>query len=320
MHADQTYLQLLTNILDDGIRSEDRTGVGTTSLFSPQMRFDLAKGFPLLTTKRVPFGLIKSELLWFLKGDTNIKYLLQHNNHIWDAWAFEKYIQTEHFTQQDPLRADFAKTALANGLNYRFNHSGFNNSYDTYMNEFIENVVSNPEYESFGELGPVYGKQWRDFNGIDQIQNVINQIKTNPESRRLIVSAWNPEDVPTMALPPCHMIFQFYVRNNTLSCHLYQRSGDMFLGIPFNIASYALLTHIIAKQTGLDVGELVMTIGDAHIYNNHIQQVTEQVGRTPRDLPTLAPFELKDLNAYAPGDFKLEGYDPHPSIKAPVAV
>ena len=253
--------------MDNGVQKGDRTGTGTISVFGRQLRFNLQDGFPLLTTKKLHIKSIIYELLWFLNGDTNIKYLNENGVRIWDEWA-----------------------------------------------------------DSNGELGPVYGKQWRswvcpDGSTIDQIENVINQIKSNPNSRRLIVSAWNPADVDQMALPPCHLLFQFYVADNKLSCQLYQRSADVFLGVPFNIASYALLTHIIAHQTELDVGEFVHTFGDVHIYNNHIDQVKLQLSRDTRKLPTL---QIKNagqyFNQYEFDDFIIDEYNPHPAIKAKVSV
>lgn len=231
-NADLEYLNLLNRIKQDGINSDDRTGVGTVSIFGPQMRFDLSEGFPLLTTKRVPFGLIKSELLWFLRGDTNIKYLLEHNNHIWDEWGFDSWVKAPTFTEQvndsvltPSIKASvFQATYNKFGANHRFENEWFNEQYSKYMRQYQEGILNDDTFSKrYGELGPVYGKQWRDFNGVDQIAEVIEQIKTNPNSRRLIVSAWNPKDVPDMALPPCHMQFQFYVRNGKLSCHLYQR-------------------------------------------------------------------------------------------------
>lgn len=261
------YHDLLERILADGAEKGDRTGTGTISVFGHQMRFDLSAGFPMLTTKRLPLKAIVHELLWFLAGDTNIKYLREHNVTIWDEWA-------------DPN----------------------------------------------GDLGPVYGRQWRSWEApdgrtIDQISNVVEMIRKNPDSRRLIVSAWNPADVDRMALPPCHCLFQFYVANGKLSCQLYQRSADTFLGVPFNIASYALLTMMIAQVTGLKAGEFVHTLGDAHLYANHVEQAHLQLSRSPRPLPTmkLNP-DVKDIFRFRYEDFTLEGYDPHPHIKAEVAV
>lgn len=263
----QQYLELLDHILKNGTQKEDRTGTGTLSVFGYQMRFDLSKGFPLVTTKKCHLRSIIHELLWFLKGDTNIKYLKDHKVSIWDEWADEN-----------------------------------------------------------GELGPVYGHQWRSWptpegNTIDQISSVIDQIKNNPDSRRIIVSAWNVSDIPNMALPPCHAFFQFYVADGKLSCQLYQRSADVFLGVPFNIASYALLTMMVAQVTGLKVGDFVHTFGDTHLYSNHLDQARLQLEREPRPLPTmkLNP-EVTNIFNFTYEDFALEGYDPHPHIKAPVAV
>lgn len=311
------YLTLARTILEQGHFKEDRTGTGTKSIFGYQMRFDLQKGFPLLTTKKIPFGLIKSELLWFLNGDTNIRYLLQHNNHIWDEWAFERYVNSAAYTGPD--MTDFGRRSLID--------DDFNQVYQEQKKLFCERILNDEAFaKEFGELGPVYGKQWRAWKTsrdevIDQIQNVIEMIKTNPDSRRLIVSAWNPEDVPAMALPPCHTLFQFYVADGKLSCQLYQRSGDTFLGVPFNIASYALLTHLIARETGLEVGEFIHTIGDAHLYVNHLDQMKEQLSRTPRALPTLwinpDKASIFDLDV---DDIQVKGYEPYPAIKAPVAV
>lgn len=314
---EQAYLDLGQKLLLEGHQKGDRTGTGTRSLFGYQMRFDLAEGFPLLTTKRVPFGLIKSELLWFIKGDTNIRYLLQHNNHIWDEWAFERYIQSSDY--QGPDMTDFGHRSLTD--------AAFNEAYQKEMQDFCQRILDDEEFASqYGELGNIYGSQWRhwetkDGSFIDQLQNVIDMIKTTPDSRRLIVSAWNPEDVPSMALPPCHTLFQFYVNEGKLSCQLYQRSADVFLGVPFNIASYALLTHLIAHETGLEVGEFVHTLGDAHLYNNHIQQMEEQLARTPRALPTLVLNQEKtSIFDFDMEDIKVENYDPYPTIKAPIAV
>ena len=261
------YLTLMKKILDEGVSKEDRTGTGTTSLFGYQMRFNLNEGFPLLTTKKVHLKSIIYELLWFLRGDSNIKYLKEHGVSIWDEWADEE-----------------------------------------------------------GNLGPVYGAQWRhwrceDGTEIDQLANLMNQLRNNPDSRRLIVSAWNVAQVDKMALPPCHSLFQFYVVNNKLSCQLYQRSADLFLGVPFNIASYALLTMMIAKVCGFELGDFVHTFGDVHIYNNHREQVALQLTREPRELPKMIIHgNQRDIFDFKYEDFELVGYNPYPAIKAPVAV
>lgn len=314
---EQEYLNLAQRILDEGSIRDDRTGTGTKSVFGHQMRFDLQKGFPLLTTKRVFFKLIKSELLWFLKGDTNIKYLLEHNNHIWDEWAFERFVQSEDYNGPD--MTDF-------GLRSQKDEA-FNKIYQEEKEAFNQKILDDEAFsEKHGTLGNVYGAQWRTWpttsgGTIDQIQNVIDSIKNNPDSRRHIVSAWNPEEVPDMALPPCHTLFQFYVQDGKLSCQLYQRSADVFLGVPFNIASYALLTHLIARETGLEVGDFVHTLGDAHLYLNHMDQINEQLSREPMPFPTLElnpektsifDFDIEDIN--------VTGYNPHKGIKAPIAV
>ncbi|MBV7390020.1 MULTISPECIES: thymidylate synthase [Enterococcus] len=314
---EQAYLDLGRKLLEEGHQKGDRTGTGTKSIFGYQMRFDLSEGFPLLTTKRVPFGLIKSELLWFLKGDTNIRYLLQHNNHIWDEWAFERYVSSEDYTGPD--MTDFGRRALLD--------EAFNESYQKELKEFCQKILDDEKFaEKYGELGNIYGSQWRhwqtkDGGFIDQISNVIEMIKTTPDSRRLIVSAWNPEDVPTMALPPCHTMFQFYVNDGKLSCQLYQRSADVFLGVPFNIASYALLTHLIAHETNLEVGDFVHTLGDAHLYSNHEEQMKEQLSRKPQAFPKLILNQEKEsVFDFEMDDIKVEGYTPAAAIKAPVAV
>lgn len=305
------YQDLLQQIVDTGHVKGDRTGVGTYSLFGAQMRFDLSEGFPMLTTKRVPFGLIKSELLWFLHGDTNIKYLLEHNNHIWDEWAFENYVKSDDY--HGPDMTNFGLRVLED--------DDFKTQYDEEMSKFQERVLNDPEFSAkYGDLGPVYGKQWRDFNGVDQIKELIESIKHNPDSRRHLVVAWNPPEVKDMALPPCHTLFQFYVADGKLSCQLYQRSADFFLGVPFNIASYALLTHLIARETGLEVGDFVHTFGDLHLYQNHIDQAHELLSREPRELPTLVIDSDKSIFDIEPGDITLDGYNPHKAIKAPIAV
>jgi thymidylate synthase len=263
----QQYLDLMRQVRDHGARKDDRTGTGTLSVFGHQMRFDLARGFPVLTTKKLHLRSIIHELLWFLKGDTNVKYLRDNGVTIWDEWA-----------------------------------------------------------DAEGNLGPVYGAQWRswparDGSTIDQIADVIARIRKNPDSRRLIVTAWNPADVDRMALPPCHCLFQFYVSNGKLSCQLYQRSADIFIGVPFNIASYALLTHMIAHVTGLKAGDFVHTLGDAHLYLNHLDQVNEQLKREPLPLPRLViKRDVKEVDAFRYEDFEIVGYQSHPHIAAPVAV
>jgi thymidylate synthase len=263
----KAYLDLMRHVLEHGAKKTDRTGTGTLSVFGHQMRFDLAQGFPLVTTKKVHVKSVIHELLWFLQGSTNVAYLRDNGVTIWDEWADER-----------------------------------------------------------GELGPVYGHQWRSWpvpggGAIDQVAEVVAQIRANPDSRRLIVSAWNPADIPRMALAPCHALFQFYVCDGRLSCQLYQRSADIFLGVPFNIASYALLTMMVAQATGLAPGEFVHTFGDAHLYLNHLDQAREQLSREPRPLPVMRlDPAVTDLFAFRYADFTLEGYDPHPLIRAPIAV
>lgn len=315
--SEKAYLQLLRDVLAQGVKKSDRTGTGTVSMFGYQMRFPLKDGFPLLTTKRVPFKLVASELLWFIKGDTNIRYLLEHNNNIWNEWAFKRWTLSSSY--EGPDMTNF-------GLRSQ-NDQAFAAQYEAEMTRFKERILSDDSFAAeYGELGDVYGKQWRAWKTtqgqtIDQLKDVIATIKKNPDSRRLIVSAWNPEDVPSMALPPCHTMFQFYVSEGKLSCQLYQRSGDIFLGIPFNIASYALLTHLIAHECGLEVGDFVHTLGDAHIYTNHLEQIEIQLSREPRSLPkiTLNP-DKRSVFEFELSDITVEGYDPHPTIKAPVAV
>ncbi|TQR13351.1 thymidylate synthase [Psychrobacillus soli] len=313
----EQYLTLCRHIMENGVEKGDRTGTGTKSVFGYQMRFDLAEGFPLLTTKKTAFRLVVSELLWFIKGDTNVKSLIEANNHIWDDWAFEKWVKSDDYTGPD--MTDFGRRAA--------NDPVFKAIVDEQMEIFCSKIVENAQFAAdFGDLGPVYGRQWRSWpakNGetIDQLQKVIEQLKTNPDSRRHIITAWNPAEVDDMALPPCHAFMQFYVANGKLSCQLYQRSADVFLGVPFNIASYALLTHLIAKECDLEVGEFVHTLGDAHLYANHMEQVETQLARTPRSLPTLSlSNEKESIFDYEIEDISIEGYDPLPGIKAPIAV
>lgn len=314
---EQQYLTLAQYVLDHGHQKGDRTGTGTLSTFGYQMRFDLQKGFPILTTKKVAFGLVKSELLWFLRGDTNIRFLLAHNNHIWDEWAFKKWVESDEY--QGPDMTDFGHRWLTD--------PAFKAVYLAEKKAFCERILADDEFAArYGNLGDVYGAQWRHWQTrrgetIDQIKNVIEAIKTNPDSRRLIVSAWNPEDVPSMALPPCHTLFQFYVNDGKLSCQLYQRSADIFLGVPFNIASYALLTHLIAKECGLAVGEFIHTLGDAHLYSNHLDQIREQLARPVHQAPQLIlPDHPMKLSEYTPADIQLANYEHEAAIKAPVAV
>lgn len=316
---EMAYLNLLKHVKQHGAVKQDRTGTGTISVFGYQMRFDLEEGFPLLTTKRVPFRLIASELLWFIKGDTNIRYLLKHNNNIWNEWAFKKWVESAEYTGPD--MTNFGLRSQAD--------PEFNAMYLEQEQIFKKLVLEDDRFANeYGDLGNVYGKQWRRWTTsqgetIDQLKNVIDEIKKNPDSRRLIVTAWSPEDATPQrsALPPCHTLFQFYVANGKLSCQLYQRSGDIFLGIPFNIASYSLLTHMIAQECGLGVGEFVHTIGDAHIYSNHLEQIDTQLAREVRPLPTLKLNPaIKSIFDYDVEDLSVEGYDPHPAIKAPVAV
>ena len=312
----QQYQELVRKILEEGHVKTDRTGVGTKSLFGYQMRFDLSQGFPMVTTKRVPFGLIKSELLWFLRGDTNVRYLLEHNNHIWDEWAFKRYVESPDY--HGPDMTDFGLRAVAD--------PDFNEIYQQELAAFNERVLTDDDFaERYGNLGNVYGAQWRSWplrNGetLDQISQLIDMIKYSPDSRRLIVSAWNPEDVPSMALPPCHTLFQFYVHDGKLSCQLYQRSADVFLGVPFNIASYALLTHLIAKECGLEVGDFVHTLGDAHLYLNHLEAAETLLSREPKLLPQLEIDDFKQFDQVSTDQIRLQGYEPWPTIKAPIAV
>lgn len=314
---EQQYLTLAQYVLDHGHQKGDRTGTGTLSTFGYQMRFDLQKGFPILTTKKVAFGLVKSELLWFLRGDTNIRFLLAHNNHIWDEWAFKKWVESDEY--QGPDMTDFGHRWLTD--------PAFKAVYLAEKKTFCERILADDEFAArYGNLGDVYGAQWRHWQTrrgetIDQIKNVIEAIKTTPDSRRLIVSAWNPEDVPAMVLPPCHTLFQFYVNDGKLSCQLYQRSADIFLGVPFNIASYALLTHLIAKECGLAVGEFIHTLGDAHLYSNHLEQIREQLARPVHQAPQLIlPDHPMKLSEYTPADIQLANYEHEAAIKAPVAV
>ena len=289
------YHELMERVLREGSDKSDRTGTGTRSVFGHQMRFDLAEGFPMITTKKLHLKSILHELIWFISGDTNIRYLCQNGVRIWDDWPF----------------ATYSKSADYNGID---------------MKEFAARIASDADFAAkWGDLGPVYGFQWRFWPGpngpVDQLRDVLEGIRRNPDGRRHIVSAWNPGYIDQMALPPCHAFFQFYVADGKLSCQLYQRSADIFLGVPFNIASYALLLHMMAQDLGLQVGDFIHSLGDAHIYSNHTDQVRLQLSRDLRPLPTLSLNpSVKSLFDFRYEDVELVGYDPHPHIPAPVAV
>ena len=298
------YLDLMRHIRDNGVSKEDRTGTGTLSIFGHQMRFDLRDGFPLVTTKKVHLKSIIHELLWFIQGDTNIRYLVKNGVNIWNDWPFQSWLRETGQDEKFPM---------------------YTPQWREQMKLFVERVIADDQFaKEYGELGPVYGHQWRNFEGVDQLAQIVEDIKTNPDSRRLIVSAWNPKDIPVMAksgLPPCHTLFQFYVTEGRLSCQLYQRSADVLLGVPFNIASYALLTLMIAQVTNLQPGDFVHTFGDAHLYSNHMEQVEEQLSREPRSLPVMSMnSSVTDLFSFQYDDFELKDYDPYPPISAPVAV
>jgi thymidylate synthase len=277
--------------MEHGTFKMDRTKTGTKSVFGYQMRFDLNEGFPLLTTKKVHLKSIIHELLWFISGDTNIKYLVENGVRIWNEWPYEIYKKSKDYQGES-------------------------------MDEYVEKIKEDADFASkYGDLGPVYGAQWRNFNGIDQIKYILNELKNNPNSRRMILSAWNPSEIHSMALPPCHTLIQFYVMDNKLSLQLYQRSADIFLGVPFNIASYALLLMMVAQVTGFELGEFVHTLGDAHIYQNHFDQINLQLSRQPKQLPKMMINpNVKSLFDFKFDDFELKDYHPHPSIKGKVAV
>ena len=285
------YLDMCRFVLENGKLKTDRTGTGTISYFGYQSRYDLEEGFPLLTTKKVHLKSIIHELLWFISGDTNIKYLVDNDVRIWNEWPYEAYKKSSEYQGED-------------------------------LKEFAQKVKDDIDFANkWGNLGPVYGKQWRDFGGVDQLENLVNDLKNNPDSRRLIISAWNPPLIPQMALPPCHAFMQFYVNDGELSCQLYQRSADIFLGVPFNSASYSLFTMMLAQVCGLKAKWFVHTLGDAHIYTNHLEQVNLQLSRDTRKLPTMKINpEIKSIYDFKYEDFELEGYDPHPLIKGVVAV
>lgn len=288
----KVYLDLCKHVLENGQERMDRTQTGTKSVFGYQMRFNLQDGFPLLTTKRVHFASLAKELLWFISGDTNIQWLVQNKVRIWNEWPYASYKKSDAFHGES-------------------------------LETFASRIATDDDFaREYGDLGPVYGKQWRDFGGVDQLSQAIDQIRNNPTSRRIIVSAWNPPYIEQMALPPCHAFMQFYVSDDgKLSLQLYQRSADIFLGVPFNIASYALLTHMIAKICNLEVGDFVHTLGDAHIYSDHYDVINEQLSREVRQLPKLVIHgNQKEIDDFKYEDFELVGYDPHPAIKAKVSV
>lgn len=306
------YLELLKDILQNGIERQERTGIGTKSVFGRQIRYNLEEGFPLLTTKKVSYKSIIHELLWFLKGDTNIKYLVENNVNIWNEWPYQMYLSANELTDIYPM---------------------YSPEWKARMKEFIKHIKTNDEFaKQWGDLGPVYGKQWTAWQNIDgttfnQIANAVEMLKTNPNSRRIIVSGWNAGDIqalvhnPIAPPPPCHTLFQFFVLGEKLHLQLYQRSADVFLGVPFNIASYSLLLTMMAQVTNLKAGEFVHTIGDAHIYLNHLTQVNEQLSREPKQLPKMIITpSVNDIFGFIFEDFRVEGYDPHPKIKGDIAV
>ncbi len=287
------YLDLCKHVMENGVEKSDRTGTGTISTFGYQMRFDLNEGFPIVTTKKVHLKSVIHELLWFIDGDTNIKYLVDNGVNIWNDWPYKKFVESSEYNNET-------------------------------MKEFVQIVKDDAEFaKKYGDLGPVYGKQWRDFNnsGVDQVKMLVDGLKNNPDSRRHILSAWNPVQIDEMALPPCHSFIQFYVADNKLSCQLYQRSADIFLGVPFNISSYALFTMMLAQVCNLELGDFVHTIGDAHIYSNHFDQVNLQLSRSTFDLPTMKINpSVKSIFDFKYEDFELVGYESHDTIRGKVAV
>lgn len=287
----RAYLDLCDHVMKHGIFKMDRTKTGTKSVFGYQMRFDLSKGFPLLTTKKVHLKSILHELLWFISGDTNIKYLVDNNVKIWNEWPYETFKKSVDYQNET-------------------------------METYIQKIRTDESFSvKHGDLGPVYGAQWRNFNGVDQLQYILDELKNNPNSRRMILSAWNPSEIEDMALPPCHTLIQFYVSEGKLSLQLYQRSADIFLGVPFNIASYALLLMMVAQVSNLELGEFVHTLGDAHIYQNHFEQIELQLSRDLRKLPKMQiNKDVKSLFDFKYSDFELVSYNPHPTIKGKVAI
>lgn len=298
----KVYQDLLTDILKNGVEEKnERTGTGTVKVFGRMLRFDLSKGFPLLTTKKMFMKGITYELLWFISGNSNIKYLVENGVNIWNEWPFQKFLESQKLDKKFPK---------------------YSPEWKNQMTEFIEKIKSDEKFaKKFGDCGPFYGVQWRNFSGVDQLSWVIDEIKNNPGSRRLIVNAWNTPLINKMALPPCHVMYQFSVANDRLSCMMYQRSIDTFLGLPFNIASYALLTHMVAHVTGYQVGDLVMALADTHLYLNHIDQAKEQIDRKPFPLPSLKiKRNVKSIFDFVYDDFEILNYQSHPPIKADISV
>lgn len=315
-HFDNVYHELLRKILDEGEYKDDRTGTGTYSIFGHQMRFDLREGFPLLTTKKVLFKMLATELVWFIRGDTNIKFLLQYNNNIWNEWAFKKWVESDEY--KGPDMTDFGNRAL--------DDEDFKQIYKEEMGKFKTRILEDDVFaKEYGDLGNVYGRQWRAWEGpdgtfTDQLKNVVESIRNNPYSRRHIVTAWNPSEIDSMALPPCHAFFQFYVNDGKLSLQLYQRSADVFLGVPFNIASYALLLHLVARECNLEAADFVHTFGDAHIYSNHLEAVETQLSRESYKAPSIRINSDKSMFDIEYEDLEVVDYEFHPYIKAPIAV
>jgi thymidylate synthase len=299
--GENQYLNLLKDILKNGVVSKDRTGTGTKKVFGRMLKFDLSRGFPLLTTKKMFIKGIIYELLWFIKGDSNIRYLVKNGVNIWNEWPFQKYLEANKLDKKYPKYSD---------------------AWRAKMQEFVEKIKNDKRFaEKWGDCGPFYGVQWRNFNGFDQLSWVIKEIKSNPDSRRLIVNAWNAPLVSKMALPPCHVMYQFQVSEGKLNCMMYQRSVDTFLGLPFNIASYALLTHMVAHTTGYKPGELIMALGDTHLYLNHIKQAKEQIKRRPFPFPQLKiKRKVKSIFDFRFEDFEIVNYKFHPPIKAEISV
>lgn len=299
--ADRIYQELLKDIIKNGVKSKDRTGTGTIKVFGRMLKFDLQEGFPLLTTKKVWFHGVKEELLWFIKGERNLRPLVLKNVGIWNEWPFQRYLEAEKLDKKYPK---------------------YSSEWTVKMGEFVESIKLDAKFaKKFGDLGPIYGYKWRNWNGIDQLAKAVDDIKNNPDSRRIIVTAWDPSVLSEVALPPCHMEFQFQVVGKKLNCFMVQRSVDTFLGLPFNIASYALLTHIVAKVTNKIPGELTMALADTHLYLNHIKQAKEQIKRKPKVLPKLKiSSKLKDIDHIESEWIEVVGYDPHPPIKAPISV